>query len=86
MTSIRKHLGDFIAIVALFVLAMGIGAYILSNQRLRFPIVEEKPFELKVELPDAQARPRARSRAGAGVTRRASRAACAAWGLMVVRP
>ena len=53
--AIRKHLGDFIAIVALFVLAMGIGAYILSNQRLRFPIVEEKPFELKVELPDAQA-------------------------------
>ena len=50
-----KHLGDFIAIVALFVLAMGIGAYILSNQRLRFPIVEEKPFELEVELPDAQA-------------------------------
>ena len=53
--AIRKHLGDFIAIVALFVLAMGIGAYILSNQRLRFPIVEEKPFELEVELPDAQA-------------------------------
>ena len=53
--AIRKHLGDFIAIVALFVVGMGVGAYILSNQRLRFPIVEEKPFELKVELPDAQA-------------------------------
>jgi len=53
--AIRKHMADFVAIVALFVLAMGIGGYILSNQRLRFPIVEEKPFELKVELPDAQA-------------------------------
>ncbi len=53
--AIRKHLGDFIAIVALFVFAMGVGGYILANQRLRFPIVEEKPFQLKVELPDAQA-------------------------------
>ena len=53
--AIRKHLGDFIAIVALFALAMGIGAYILSNQRLRFPLVEDKPFLVKVELPDAQA-------------------------------
>ncbi|MDQ4048968.1 MAG: MCE family protein, partial [Actinomycetota bacterium] len=53
--AIRKHLGDFIAIVALFVLAMGIGGYILSEQRMRFPLIEEKPFPLKVELPDAQA-------------------------------
>jgi phospholipid/cholesterol/gamma-HCH transport system substrate-binding protein len=53
--AIRKHLFDFIAIIVLFVLAMGIGGYILSNERLRFPLVEDKPFELKVELPDAQA-------------------------------
>ena len=54
-TAIRKHLGDFIAVLALFVLAVGIGGYILSEQRLRFPIVEEEPFRLKVELSDAQA-------------------------------
>jgi phospholipid/cholesterol/gamma-HCH transport system substrate-binding protein len=53
--AIQKHLGDFIAILALFVLALGIGGYILSQQRLRFPLVEEKPFKLKVQLPDAQA-------------------------------
>ena len=53
--AIRKHLWDFIAIIALFVMAVGIGGYILSNQRLRFPLVEEKPVKLKVELPDAQA-------------------------------
>ena len=53
--AIRKHLGDFIAVLALFVLALGIGGYILSNQRLRFPLVQEKPFKVKVELPDAQA-------------------------------
>ena len=32
-----------------------IGGYILSNQRLRFPLIQEKPFTVKVELPDAQA-------------------------------
>jgi phospholipid/cholesterol/gamma-HCH transport system substrate-binding protein len=53
--AIRKHFGDFIAILALFVLGLGIGAYILSNQRLRFPFIQEKPYTVKVELPDAQA-------------------------------
>jgi phospholipid/cholesterol/gamma-HCH transport system substrate-binding protein len=53
--AIRKHLGDFLAILALFLLALGIGAYILHQERLRFPFVEEQPFTLKVELPDAQA-------------------------------
>jgi len=53
--AIRKHLGDFVAILALFVLVLGIGGYILSNQRLRFPFIEEQPFTVKVELPDAQA-------------------------------
>jgi len=53
--AIGKHLGDFVAILALFVLALGIGGYILENQRLRFPLVEDKPFQLKVELADAQA-------------------------------
>ena len=55
MTAIRKHLGDFIAVIALFLLALGIGGYILTQQRLRFPFVEEKPMSLKVELSDAQA-------------------------------
>lgn len=55
MTAIRKHLGDFLAIVVLFVLALVIGGYILSQQRLTFPLVQDKPFTLKVELPNAQA-------------------------------
>jgi phospholipid/cholesterol/gamma-HCH transport system substrate-binding protein len=54
-TAIRKHLGDFLALVALLVLALGIGGYILSQQRVRFPLVEEKPFTLFVELENAQA-------------------------------
>ena len=55
MSAIRKHLGDFIAVVVLFVMALVIGGYILSQERLRFPLVQEKPFLAKVELPNAQA-------------------------------
>jgi phospholipid/cholesterol/gamma-HCH transport system substrate-binding protein len=53
--AIRKHLADFVAVVALFVLGSGVAAYILANQRLRFPFVEDKPFVVKMELEDAQA-------------------------------
>jgi phospholipid/cholesterol/gamma-HCH transport system substrate-binding protein len=53
--AIRKHLADFLAVVALFVLGSGVAAYILSNQRLRFPFVEDKPFVVKMELANAQA-------------------------------
>jgi len=55
MTAVRKHLPDFLAIVALFVLAAGVGAYILSQQRLRFPLLEEKPKSIYAALADAQA-------------------------------
>lgn len=48
--AIRKHLRDFIAIAVLVVLALGISYYIVQEQRLRIPILEEKPFELKAEL------------------------------------
>jgi phospholipid/cholesterol/gamma-HCH transport system substrate-binding protein len=53
--AIRKHLSDFVAVVALFVFASGIAAYILSNQRLRFPLIEDKPFVVQMELQNAQA-------------------------------
>src|SRR5215210_8837792 len=54
-TAIRKHLGDFLAIIALFLLALGVAGYVLANERLRFPLVQEKTFPVKVELPNAQA-------------------------------
>ncbi|MGH2801189.1 MAG: MlaD family protein, partial [Thermoleophilaceae bacterium] len=54
-TAIRKHLADFLAVIALFVLGSGVAAYILSNQRLRFPFIEDKPFVVKMELENAQA-------------------------------
>jgi phospholipid/cholesterol/gamma-HCH transport system substrate-binding protein len=53
--AIRKHLADFLAVVALFLLGSGVAAYILSNQRLRFPLIEDKPFAVKLELANAQA-------------------------------
>ena len=55
MTAIRKHLRDFIAVAALIVIAAGVSYYIFQEQRLRIPILEEKPFELKAEFETAQA-------------------------------
>lgn len=54
-TAIRKHLGDFVALTFLFVIALAAAGYMLTNQRLRFPIVQEKPMELKADFSDAQA-------------------------------
>ena len=53
--AITKHLRDFVAIIALFAIAMGVLFYILAQQRVRFPFVEEKPFVVWVELSNAQA-------------------------------
>ncbi len=55
MTAIRKSLRDFIAVVALIVIASVTSYVILQQQRLRIPILEEKPFELKAEFETAQA-------------------------------
>jgi phospholipid/cholesterol/gamma-HCH transport system substrate-binding protein len=53
--AIREHRRDFVAIVALFAVAAGVAFYILDHQRLRFPILEDKPFRLKAEFETAQA-------------------------------
>ena len=57
MTAIRKHLRDFIALAALFVASLAIGGYVLSQQesRPRIPLLEKKPFMLKVAFSDSQA-------------------------------
>jgi phospholipid/cholesterol/gamma-HCH transport system substrate-binding protein len=52
--AIQSHLRDFVAIIGLVVLAAGIGGYILTNQRLRFPLIEDKPFKVWVEAPNAR--------------------------------
>jgi phospholipid/cholesterol/gamma-HCH transport system substrate-binding protein len=52
---IRKNLGPFGAILVLIVLAVLVGTYVLDEQRLRFPLVEPKPFRINVVIDNAQA-------------------------------
>jgi phospholipid/cholesterol/gamma-HCH transport system substrate-binding protein len=53
--AIRDHLRDFIAIIGLLVIGLLATYVIVQNQRLRIPLLEEKPFELKADLQTAQA-------------------------------
>jgi phospholipid/cholesterol/gamma-HCH transport system substrate-binding protein len=53
--SIRSHLGHFLAIAGLVVLAAVTAVYILSHQRFRFPLIQPARFELKAEFSTAQA-------------------------------
>ena len=53
--AISDHLRDFIAIIGLLVVALFTTYVIVQNQRLRIPLLEEKPFELKAEMTTAQA-------------------------------
>jgi len=55
VTAIRKHLRDFIAILVLLVVALASKYIIVQQQRLRLPILEDKPFELKAEFSSSQA-------------------------------
>jgi len=53
--AIRKHFKDFLAVIGLILVAGAVSVYILGNQRMRFPIVQDKPFVLKAEFQTAQA-------------------------------
>jgi phospholipid/cholesterol/gamma-HCH transport system substrate-binding protein len=53
--AIRKHLRDFIAVTVLVIVALVTTYVILQQQRLRIPILEEKPFEMKAEFQTTQA-------------------------------
>ncbi|HEV2786440.1 MAG TPA: MlaD family protein, partial [Solirubrobacteraceae bacterium] len=52
---IRKNLWPFLAIVGLVAIAAVVGGYILNEQRLRFPFVEDRPMRINVEFDNAQA-------------------------------
>ncbi len=56
-TAIRKHLGDFISVFALILIALATTVYIIVNQDARAPLpfVEGAPLNLKAEFSDAQA-------------------------------
>jgi phospholipid/cholesterol/gamma-HCH transport system substrate-binding protein len=53
--AISKHVRDFAAIIGLAVVAMAVAGYVLSHQRLRFPIIQKAPYKLKAEFSTAQA-------------------------------
>jgi phospholipid/cholesterol/gamma-HCH transport system substrate-binding protein len=52
---VRQNLGPFSAIIVLILIAIVVGGYILDNQRFRFPLAEETPMRVNVELETAQA-------------------------------
>jgi phospholipid/cholesterol/gamma-HCH transport system substrate-binding protein len=54
MTAIRKSLRPFIAVIVLIVFAGVISFYIFQKQRLRIPVIEEKPFQFQAEFDNAQ--------------------------------
>lgn len=55
MLAIRKHLWEVLAVFGLFLLGLAVAVYILSQQDLRFPLVEAKPKRVALELENAQA-------------------------------
>jgi phospholipid/cholesterol/gamma-HCH transport system substrate-binding protein len=55
MYVLRKNFLALLPVLGLAAIALVVGTYILANQRLRFPIVEETPIRMKAELPTAQA-------------------------------
>jgi phospholipid/cholesterol/gamma-HCH transport system substrate-binding protein len=58
-TAIRKHIKDFLAIIALFIVAGVVAVVILDNQRLTLPgwvpVIGAEFFEVKAEMTTAQA-------------------------------
>jgi phospholipid/cholesterol/gamma-HCH transport system substrate-binding protein len=55
MFVLRKNFMRLLPLIGLAAIGIAVGTYILANQRLRFPIVEEKPINMRAELPTAQA-------------------------------
>jgi phospholipid/cholesterol/gamma-HCH transport system substrate-binding protein len=53
--AIRRSLPRFLLLIAFMAVGLGVGAYIVAHQRLRFPLIEEAPITLKAQLPTAQA-------------------------------
>ena len=53
--AIRMNVRALVLVCVMFALGLSVGGYILANQRLRFPVIEEEPTKLKIELSTAQA-------------------------------
>ena len=53
--AIRNHWRDFLAVAGLMLLAGVVAVYILHQQGLRFPLVEQSPKHISIQLENAQA-------------------------------
>jgi phospholipid/cholesterol/gamma-HCH transport system substrate-binding protein len=53
--SLRRNMPRFVMLLAFMAVGIGVGAYIVAHQRMRFPLIEEPPVVLKAQLPTAQA-------------------------------
>ncbi len=53
--AIKHHLSDFIAIIVLFVLAVAVTGYILTQQGFRLPFISKPQFTINAEFSTAQA-------------------------------
>jgi phospholipid/cholesterol/gamma-HCH transport system substrate-binding protein len=53
--AIKKHMGDFAAILVLLVLSLVVAVYVLSNERFQFPFFETSAYTLKAEFQTLQA-------------------------------
>ena len=53
--AIKENLVNFIAIIGLMTIALGVSYYILQQQRLRIPFLEEEPFVVKAAFETGQA-------------------------------
>src|SRR4051812_43486654 len=52
---LAKNMPALSALAVLLVAAAAVSVYVLAHQRLRFPLVQQRPFELKAEFATAQA-------------------------------
>ena len=52
---IRENFGNVTAVVVLMLMATAVTYYLFQQQRLRIPVVEDRPFVLKAEFETAQA-------------------------------
>ncbi len=53
--AIKNHLGDFLAILALLVGAIAVSGYVLTHERLRFPLIQSQPIKMYAQFQTAQA-------------------------------
>lgn len=52
---LRGQIRNLVAIAVMLIIGLVVGMTIVQNQRLRIPILEERPYELKAEFQTAQA-------------------------------